>query len=164
MEVKLTAPGDGLAGGVSKELPGEAEVGTLQGLWVMSGMWLQSLGLELKRDTGPGVISEQMVSSLEQTGGDAPGGRWVPGGKWRVWRAGRDLDSPVGVTSPKATASQRREGAEKVWTQQPVHAASLRHLARPPLHSLCPPCPPCLTCPSYHHPQLVFSPSFRKWT
>ena len=84
MEVKLTAPGDGLAGGVSKELPGEAEVGMLQGLRVMSGMWLQSLGLELRRDTGLGVISEQMVSSPEQTGGEAPVGRRVPGGKWRV--------------------------------------------------------------------------------
>lgn len=82
--MKLTAPGDGLAGGVSKELPGEAEVGMLQGLRVMSGMWLQSLGLELRRDTGLGVISEQMVSSPEQTGGEAPGGRRVPGGKWRV--------------------------------------------------------------------------------
>ena len=77
--MKLTAPGDGWAGGVSKELPGEAEVGTLQGLRVMSGMWLQSLGLELRRDTGLGVISEQMVSSSEQTGGEAPGGRRVPG-------------------------------------------------------------------------------------
>lgn len=164
MEVKLTAPGDGWAGGVSKELPGEAEVGTLQGLRVMSGMWLQSLGLELRRDTGLGVISEQMVSSSEQTGGEAPGGRRVPGEKWRVWRASGDLDSPVGVTSPKATASWRKEGAEKVWAQQqPVHTASLCHLAWPPLHSLCTSCPPCPACPSHHHPQLVFSPPFRKW-
>lgn len=113
--MKLTAPGDGWAGGVSKELPGEAEVGTLQGLRVMSGMWRQSLGLELRRDTGLGVISEQMVSSSEQTGGEASGGRRVPGGKWRVWRAGGDLDSPVGGHLPQGHGlTEEGRGRESV--------------------------------------------------
>lgn len=83
------------------------DVGTLRGLRVMSGCgW--SPGLELRRDTGSGVISEQMVFSPGRTG-------WqVPGGKMSVWKAGGDLDRPVGVTSPEAPASRRREGAEKV--------------------------------------------------